>query len=100
MSGDFDPEAFDRKMAQIYNDDYYAQEDAGFKPKAGGDELPAGMLEDGPEAAAGEGFDALTKRLQQSKDKKVRQTAQQYMDEYYALDFEDLIAGELPTRFK
>ena len=42
----------------------------------------------------------LTRQLQQSKDKKVRRTAQQYMDEYYALDFEDLLGGDLPTRFK
>ena len=31
LSGDFDPEAFDRRMAEVYNDDYYAQEDKGFR---------------------------------------------------------------------
>ena len=30
LSGDFDPEAFDKRMAEVYNEDYYAQ--AGLRP--------------------------------------------------------------------
>lgn len=31
LEGDFDPEEFDRRMAQIFNDDYYDQDDDGFE---------------------------------------------------------------------
>ena len=31
LSGDFDPEQWDQRMAEIFNDDYYAQEDEGFR---------------------------------------------------------------------
>eukprot|EP00966_Prymnesium_polylepis_P313356 7240718-Prymnesium_polylepis.1 len=72
-------------MAAMFDDDYYAQGDDGWKPGADdgdGSEWAAGM--GGGEGGAA-GFEAVTARLQASKDKKVRQTAQQYMDEYYAL---------------
>jgi len=144
LTGEFDPDAFDARMAQLYGDDYYAQPDEGFRNKAADDAalgggVPAELLQreaaqssaegggggygDGDGDGDGDGgggtgggggggaggsggggggggFEALTRQLQQSKDKKVRRTAQQYMDEYYALDFEDLLGGDLPTRFK
>jgi len=84
-------------MAEMYNDEYYAQDDHGFKPDGGYEGGEGGSaLWDAEEAAINGtaprgGFEALTKELQNSKNKKVRRTAQQYMDEYYALDFEDVI---------
>ena len=96
-------------MAEMYNDEYYAQDDHGFKPDGGYEGGEGGSaLWDAEEAAINGtaprgGFEALTKELQNSKNKKVRRTAQQYMDEYYALDYEDVLGeGEdaLPTRFK
>ena len=74
--GDFDPEAFDRRMAEIYNDDYYNQADDGFQLTGAEDGLPPGVWQEGEgggaEGPEGKGFDALTKELQQSKNKKAR----------------------------
>eukprot|EP00900_Chrysochromulina_parva_P000238 jgi/Chrpa1/10214/Chrysochromulina_OHIO_Genome00019661-RA len=127
LSGDFDPEAWDKRMAEVFNDDYYEAEDGEWRD---GDEeeedggVDAAIERDlaragasgaqwttkksggggggggGGDRSGGGGFEAITARLKASGDKSAKRTAQQYMDEYYALDYEDLIGGDLPTRFK
>ena len=138
LSGDFDPEAWDQRMAQVFDEQYYDDADDGFV--AAGDAADGGEGDgwgahpygydgyyDADEAierdlaAAGaggggganggggaasssaSGFEALTKKLRESKSETTKRTVQQYMDEYYALDYEDVLGeGEdaLPTRFK
>jgi len=139
LSGDFDPEAWDKRMAEVFNDDYYAQYDEDLAKQdldgegEGWDAEAWGEDGWGTEAWAGEGgvaggggvarekrrrgkkkrgeggegalgaeasLEQLAGELGKAADPSVRRTTQQYMDEYYGLDYEDLIANEIPTRFK
>ncbi|ETW09432.1 hypothetical protein H310_00036 [Aphanomyces invadans] len=130
IDGAFDPAEHDRRMAEVFDDEYYGEDD-GEKPTWNDDDEIFGKLPEDPEEveeadveedaddAMGE-FDegdpnerqdevnaaddddgedadeeAMTTMTQAELDAKKKQ----YLDELYALDYEDLI-GDLPCRFK
>ncbi|KAJ1951357.1 Ribosome biogenesis protein Kri1 [Linderina macrospora] len=111
LDGDFDPSKFDTQMDQMFGDEYYENGDLE-KPTwdadidvgdivsgAAGDDndedfnMDADYMEGGagPSQRAAE-FGAHKAAL---KDKVAT-----YMDDLYQLDFEDIVGGDIPTRFK
>ena len=137
LNTEFDPAAHDKVMAEMYNDDYYHDEEAAnvAKPEFGDlEEELADMLgreaepfddeddedEDADEEMqTNEDYDQgeeddenapLVEEAQQQGDtenkfskraaKKWRKELEKKMEEYYKLDAEDFIGGDLPTRFK
>ena len=72
---------------QVFNDGFYAQDDAAFE------EDQEGAWDYGAASGSGakggkQSVEALAAHLKQQGSEGVRKTAQQYMDEYYAVDYE------------
>lgn len=149
LEGDFDPAEHDRKMTQMFNDDYYAAPEGDMKPEFPDideelgiektwddfdpniDELVGGNDNeyDGPHCedpnfnmdADYDGTQDLQSELIEGTKKKKRRrrskfaeliakekpkfdptkhpSYEEYFDQYYALDYEDMI-GDIPCRFK
>ncbi|KAL0073519.1 KRI1-like family C-terminal-domain-containing protein [Phycomyces blakesleeanus] len=133
MEGDFDPDAWDAQMNNVFNEDYYEGEDnekpvwdddlgeefnaeqeaaatsgRGSNNNNDDDDLmmDADYLPDGPsykkdskkrkrDGAAEEEEESLPARKRQAQEEYKR-----LMEEYESLGFEDVIGGDLPTRFK
>ncbi|RLO05439.1 hypothetical protein DYB28_002680 [Aphanomyces astaci] len=124
IDGAFDPAEHDRRMAEVFDDDYYGGDD-GDKPTWNDDDDVFGKLPeeyeveedevnsehdddiedeanldemeegDGDEHGEEDGDEEENSFNQSELDAKKKK----YLDELYALDYEDLI-GDLPCRFK
>lgn len=108
LEGDFDPSVFDAQMGGVFDDEYYQGEEGDDNEKPVWDDdietglpdddimdadyLPGGDKYQGPSATQ----PAIAPEEAESKQKKFKDL----MDEYYALNYEDVIGGDVFTRFK
>ncbi|NXL86749.1 KRI1 protein, partial [Alectura lathami] len=105
LEGDFDPVQHDRLMAEVFGDDYYGCGEKE-KPQFEEEEEEEG-LEDNwnwdtwnrREEPHCEDPDFVVRADLPPPPTAATSTFEQYLDEYYGLDYEDLV-GDLPCRFK
>ncbi|KAI8890525.1 Krr1-domain-containing protein [Backusella circina FSU 941] len=88
FDGNFDPDAHDKKMQEIYNDEYYNDNTEGPLEKPVWDD---DLDDDNFDYDHNE--DAETKSANAEKFKNL-------MEEYYSLNYEDVVGGDTFTRFK
>ncbi|KAI8368345.1 KRI1-like family C-terminal-domain-containing protein [Choanephora cucurbitarum] len=91
LDDDFNPSQHDADMEDMYGDEFYAQEEeegGGIQKPVWEDDIDTTQYEDNQE----EEEDQL------AKDKK--KELKQLVDEYYKLNYEDVVGGDVFTRFK
>ncbi|KAE9550570.1 hypothetical protein FO519_006228 [Halicephalobus sp. NKZ332] len=101
LEKDFDPREYDEKMKELFADDYYGNNDDEQKPvfsdlsdeeeMSDYDNMQIGSKSNGNKEMV-----AKQKPLFNPKEK----TFEEYLNEYYALDYEDILPGNVVTKFK
>ncbi|TDH68001.1 hypothetical protein CCR75_002481 [Bremia lactucae] len=112
LEGDFDPVEYDKRMHAVFDEQYYKEDDEMVKPTWDEEEdkelfggLPVDLEEDTVEMGSeivdeqNEEEEEEDIQLKKMTIEEMERAKQQYMDELYGLDYEDLI-GEMKCRFK
>lgn len=123
LEGDFDPDAHDKQMAEIFDDKYYEGQDT--EKPVWEDDIETGyedeneqyddkgeIMMDADYLPGGEKYEAEKNKKKRKRPgdseetedtepaKRAKAEFQKLLDEYYSLNYEDVIGGDLPTRFK
>ncbi|KAI8137344.1 KRI1-like family C-terminal-domain-containing protein [Fennellomyces sp. T-0311] len=113
LDGDFDPAKYDEQMSKIFSEEYYEGEQDNVKP-SWEDDIDTAMYEkeeeeddimmDADYMPGGEHYQESKKRKRgsevQQEQAEVKQKAKELLEDIYSLNFEDIIGGDLPTRYK
>lgn len=95
---DFDPNNFDKKMEELFDEEYYQDDDI---------EKPVFSDSDGydedqfvPAAVKSKGFKKVQQLTKKKEKKEGNEEIEKVMDEYYKLDYEDMVTNSLLYLFE
>ena len=109
LEGDFDPSIFDAQMGDVFDDEYYNGEEGDVNEKpVWDDDIETGLPDDDeimdadylPGGDKYQGQAPTKKSIAPEEVESKQKKFKDLMDEYYALNYEDVVGGDLYTRFK
>ncbi|CEP13263.1 hypothetical protein [Parasitella parasitica] len=108
LEGDFDPSVFDAQMGDVFDDEYYNDQEGDLNEKPVWDDdietgLPDEDIMDADYLPGGDKYEGQANTKQSMATEEIESKKRKFkdlMDEYYALNYEDVIGGDLYTRFK
>uniref|UniRef100_A0A5S6QZ47 Protein KRI1 homolog n=1 Tax=Trichuris muris TaxID=70415 RepID=A0A5S6QZ47_TRIMR len=102
LEKDFDPEEHDRQMQEMFNDNYYSSKADAKKPVFTDSDEEDEEDQVGTSTSSGQNTYKEIKRkvenMRASNDSE--DIVEKCMEEYYKLDYEDMIDGQIPCRFR
>jgi protein KRI1 len=110
LDADFDPTVYDAQMTDVFNEDYYVGEEGEENTKpTWDDDIETGLPDDNeimdadylPGGDKYEGGDEESASVEPTvKTATTKRKFDELMEEYYALNYEDVVGGDVYTRFK
>lgn len=107
LDKEFDPNEHDKQMDSIFNEDYYNPQEKIKKPKFDSEIDISDLISEPEEEPKKKTFKSIKKKgtmeeiasQAQESNAVPKEEIDRYLDEYYHLDFEDIV-GDVPVRFK